>query len=452
MLKKLGKIALFALIICFALLAGCSKYDYRIEGGPDAADEVVNNGGMAVKKGGYLFFINGVSSTGAENDFGKPVKGSIVRMDLTTKDTVIAVPKVVLSSYDKAGIFIFGDRIYYASPSVEKDKKGNRLTSYLDFFSTKLDGSGTKKITYLTSNSFPFKFYQEGGKVYLIYINTAEGKVYNLDCGSGSKTMVLENYSATPILAEDGYIYYNRDVYRDENKTQKYTYNLLRRVRFNGSGDEEIKFSDGKSITQEAFSVTLNEVMVIGGQTTLFYSKKSATDVDEEITLKDAHTFSYVIGAASDKDIVQIEYTHLVYLSANSYLGVYNGKYYYVKYGEGALPAQTPLFNKPDKILTVEGDYIYYLKSVDGKNVLHKKQYEGEGVVQDLEGDKVMEDVSVSSSGLKPAFINIGESLYFYFVRADGDYINYMYSFDISGGEEAECISIIADEDKKDED
>jgi hypothetical protein len=453
MRKKLAIAAILALIIIMTL-QGCEGYNYFIEGGPAAADEVTNNGSMAVRKGDYIFFINGVSSTVAENEFGKPVKGSIVRFNLKNKEKKIAVPKVVLSSYNEAGIFIFGDRIYYASPSIEKDKKGQRLSSYLDFFSTKLNGTDTKKIITLTSNSFPFKFYQSGGNVYMLYIDSGAGKIYNVDCRSGARRLVLEGYSGNPIMADDGYIYYNEIIYKDENKTQAYTYNMLKRVKYDGSGAGEIKYSGGKTITDSKYTVTINAVKVIDGKTVLFYSKKSATDISSEQTLKDPYIFSYVMGEDKDKMIMpvvsgQFEYTNITYLTATSLVGVYNGKLYYVEHNGSnpAVPAQTALMDNPAKILKIDTEYIYYLKSIGGKNVLHKKLYKGDDVEQFVEGVKLTEDgdVSISYSGLAPVFYDG----YLYFLAADGDNINYMYRFKLTGGEKSELISIIEDEDEE---
>lgn len=455
MRKKLAIAVILALIIIMTL-QGCGGYNHFIEGGPSAADEVSNNGTMAVRKGDYIFFINGVSTTAAENEFGKPIKGSIVRFDLNTSKKVIAVPKVVLSSYNKAGIYIFGDRIYYASPSIEKDKKGQRLSSYLDIFSTKINGSDIKKIITLTNSSFPFKFYQSGDSVYLLYIDSGAGKIYSVDCQNGSRKLVLEGYTGTPIMADDGYIYYNETIYKDDTKTQAYTYNRLKRISNNGGDAEEIKYSDGKTITDNAYTVTIKEVKVIGGETVLFYSKKSATDTGVEQTLVNPYIFSYVRGEASDKMIMpvvsgQFEYTNITYLTATSLLGVYNSKLYYVEHNDDNpdLPDQIALMDNPAKILNIDDQYIYYVKTVNAINVLYKKLYKGAEVVELVDGDKLWEDddVSISYSGQAPVFYDG----YMYFIAADGDNKDYVYRYNLEGGEKAELISIIDEAEEEEE-
>ena len=456
MLKTITKIAL--VILTFSLLlSGCSAdKNFKVSDGPLPTDTVSSNGGMVVQKGNFVYFINGISSTNAKNAFGEPVKGSVVRMDLTTKDTVIVVPKVVLSSYTKGGIYIFGNKIYYTSPSVEKDKNGNRLSSYLDYFSANLDGSGTKKILTTISNSFAYKFFEKDNVVYLIYIDTTKGTIYLVNTENSSRTVVLDNYTGTPILADDGNIYFTKAVYKDENKDETFTYNRLFKISYTGGQAEEIKLADNETtITQDKFTVTLREVKIFGNDTVLYYTKRSATDIPDPITVPQA-LFCYKIGAASDFLLLanapgSFDFTNIIYLSEKTFIGAYGpegqqSSLYYVDC-EDYNPVR--LMPNPSKILKIDGDYIYYLKDVNAQSVLYKKMFNvaDANFEIDREGEEVLADISFTISGLDPEII--GD--YIYFVRADGDYINYMYRFNLNDSEaEAELISIIAEEDKID--
>lgn len=445
---------LLLLVVCCLFFTGCANYNYSVEGGPAASEQEISNGGLAVKKGNYIYYINGLGTTSSENEFGKPVKGSIVRMDLESGQKVIVVPKVVLSSYYKAGFFIFDDRIYYASPSMEKDKNGNRLSSYLDFFSVKINGSGTKKIITLTNNSFPYKFYKENGRVYLLYIDTTNQKVYNIDCESGAIKTVLDSYGTTPVIADDGYLYYTNIIYKDEAKTQQYPYNEFKRIKYNGQGGEEIKFSGGSTITSQHYKITLNDVKIFDGKTTLFYTKQSAQNIEDPRTLSDPFLYSYVMGDPSDTQLVAsvsntFQFTENYYLSPISFFGVYNEELYYVYYTQ---PAQeifehVRLMPRPSQILgTMSGEngkeYIIYSKSVDGKNKLFKKQYTGEGL--DLsEGDVLFEDIGLNMSTYLPEIIDD----VIYFIGSDEDNTDTVYRYHINSENKPEKISI----DEKDE-
>jgi hypothetical protein len=462
MFKTLAKIALFIIALSFLIFSGCAaETKFKVSGGPDAADAVTSNGGMVVQKGDYIYYINGLSTTSSNNKFGEPVKGSIVRMNLNNpEEKVIVVPKVVLSSYNKGGFYIFGNKIYYTSPSNEKDKNGNILSSYLDFFSVNLDGSGTKKILYTVSNSFAYKFFERDNTVYLIYADTNATAVYLVNTSTGNKTKVIEKYTGTPIFAEDENIYYTRAVYKDEvKKDSTYTYNRLFRISFMGGAEEEIKYSNGDTITQNKFSVTLSEVKVFGTDTVLYYTKKSATDIPDPVIIPQGQ-YCFKLGGAADFELFatssEFILSNIVYLSEKTLLASYTPSgastanlYWFDCSGGAANYVSKILMLNPAKILAVEGDYIYYLKSVDSKNVLYKKQFKGEGFEEGLiEGTELLKDVSFTTSGLSPEIISYNQNDYIYFVRADGDYINYIYRFNMTAGTEAENISIIAEEDK----
>lgn len=458
MRRTLTKAALILLVLTL-LLSGCSQ-DYKVEGGPSADAEVSYNGGLAVKKGDYLFFINGISTISADNNYGTPVKGSIVRMNLSDPDDkVIVVPKVVLSSYGYGGFYIFGGKIYYTSPSIEKDKDGHRLSTYLDYFSVNLDGSGNKKIMHTISNSFAYKFFEHNNKVYIVYIDSTNQKVYNVDAESGARKVILDGYTGTPILGDDNYVYYTEAVYKDEDLKTTYTYNKFKRVSFTGGTAEDIKFSGGETIAADKYSITLSDVKVFEGETTVYYTKKSGTDKPEFIDLPEPHLFSFTIGEATDKKLLassstnSFDFTERYYLSPTSFFGVYGGNIWYVQanHGEDPHDPTLPTLNavelmpKPSKILEVEGDDFYYL---DSSNKLFKKQFKGDGVVPSKPGDEVYKDIGFDTSKLSPEFIGG----YVYFFSSGGDYSGYTYRYKLDGTEEeAQLISIIADEDKKEE-
>lgn len=452
MFKTFTKITLFLLSLSFMLLSGCSgDSNYRVEGGPLPTAVVTSNGGLVVKKGDFIYFINGISTTSADNTFGKAVKGSIMRMDINNPtDKVIVVPKVVLSSYEDGGFYIFGNKIYYTSPSLEKDKNANILTNYLDYFSVNLDGSGTKKIMTTISNSNPYKFFEKDGNVYVIYIDSSAGKIILVNADNGNKTTILENYTNTPILAQDGYVYYNEAIYKDEEKkTETFTYNRLKRMDFLGGNISEIKLSDDKTITQDKFTVTLTEVKIFDNKTVLFYTKKSATDILDPIIYPEAVSFSFALGEATDELLVAssgetFDFTNRFYNSATSFFGVYSSNLYYVKANDGVLDSVL-LMPNPAKILFINNDFIYYLKTVDSNNILYKKQFKGAGAEQNSEGTEVLKDVSFATSGLKAELI---DAVDLYFIRTDGDYLNYLYKFNIETGTEAELVSKIAKEDE----
>ena len=56
-------------------------------------DKAVSNGGFAVEKGGYVYFVNGTAAYDGDNTFGKVEKGALMR---------ISTENLTAGNYDKA--------------------------------------------------------------------------------------------------------------------------------------------------------------------------------------------------------------------------------------------------------------------------------------------------------------------------------------------------------------
>ncbi|MCD8307109.1 MAG: hypothetical protein LUD51_02635 [Clostridia bacterium] len=182
-------------IVCFcaaavlaaglALATGCNGYyNGKSLGDIDDTAAVEQQGGFLVEKGDYIYFVNGDESYTATNKYGNVVKGSIMRLsreDLAARNygnAETVVPLVVYSGNNDAGIFIYGDRVYYATPSAEKSADGEVLNDYLEFKSSKLDGTETMKKYYVQvdSNTTEYRYVEVDGTVYLLYV--AEDESY----------------------------------------------------------------------------------------------------------------------------------------------------------------------------------------------------------------------------------------------------------------------------------
>ena len=171
MKKTFGKIGLvlLAAVVAFGAVA-CSAPKWSV--GMVATGEVSSNGGFLAEKGEYVYFINGVEDYTANNDFGKPVTGSLVvaKKSEPAKAEVV-VPKLFTAGDYTAGVTIYGDYVYYATPSAEKDTTGAIATGYLEFYRTKLDGSETEMFTRVNGNGTVYRYLEVGGTVYLVYTN-----------------------------------------------------------------------------------------------------------------------------------------------------------------------------------------------------------------------------------------------------------------------------------------
>ena len=212
--------------------------------------EVSSNGGFAVEVGNYTYFINGVEANTANNSFGKPVKGALVRVKtaelgqgVNAESAEVVVPKLFASSFYgtdvayKTGLTIFGDYVYYGTPSTEKDKKGNVQNDIIVFQKTKLDGTDTTKIAEFDGVSTEYKFVQSGETVYLVVIKNVgsdSSKAYDINVytENGSKVFTREAVDSLilPYEFEGDYIFYT-DLEKDEDEQDKaygsiYSYKL----------------------------------------------------------------------------------------------------------------------------------------------------------------------------------------------------------------------------------
>ncbi len=208
---------------------GCGGYYGGRPLSGDISGTVVQgtNGGFAVEKGGYVYFINGIESNEAVNDYGKPEKGAIYRIskkDLSDHNyaSVDCVAPVVAYTADyNAGLFIYGDYVYYGTPSTAKSSDGSVLNENLDMKRTKLDGTETMKNAYVQfpSNEYEYRYVEEGGTVYLMYV-ASEEKLYE------EATAVKNLHSYNTVTGTDTVLAYNVDtvIFDSADKTNPRVY------------------------------------------------------------------------------------------------------------------------------------------------------------------------------------------------------------------------------------
>ncbi len=232
MLRKGKKIliALFALVLAVALFAACGRpyTSPKLDG--DLSGEVVSNGGFVVEKGDYVYFINGKEDYTAENKYGSAVKGSLMRIskeDLGAGnfgEVQTVVPLLVVSQDFTSGFYIYGDRVYYATPTTDKNVQGNVENSYLDFKSSKLDGSETMRDYYfrVSDNATVFRYVQdpETETVYCLYIDSKNTEIHSYNTSTREDVTLVKGYASYLLNSDDvtdPTVYYTMSVYKNYN-------------------------------------------------------------------------------------------------------------------------------------------------------------------------------------------------------------------------------------------
>ena len=249
-------------VIGAAFAGGCSGfYSSAPLGGEGIFTEkdAISNGGFAVEKGNYVYFINGVETNTADNSYGTPVKGAIYRIskdnlkdrNYSTVDKVVG--NVAYSADYNSGIYIYGDSIYFATPSTARNADGEVQNSTLDLKSAKLDGSQTMKNAYVQfpSTAYQYRFVEAGEDktVYLLYVATEE-KLYDESTGvtnlhsyntkSGEDTLLAYNVSSVTFDSEDktnARVYYTMSV-QNYTTSSAFGYNQIYTVTADATVDK----------------------------------------------------------------------------------------------------------------------------------------------------------------------------------------------------------------------
>ena len=248
----------------FATAACSSVYKSEKLDGEIVGDTVVSNGGFAVQKGNYVYYINGKQTYTADNTYGKVKTGAIMRIsedDLDKRNYANAqtvVPEIAYSGNNDAGIFIYGDRVYYSTPSTEKSSDGGIQNSNILFKSAKIDGSEVMKGYYAkySDNSIEYRFVVENDVVYLLYLATNEDlygtsckNLHSVNTETGEDTLLVYNVGDVLFDSQDltnCRVYYTMSVKDFTYGTSYSNYNQVYTVTAAATTPNEYDFSGVK--------------------------------------------------------------------------------------------------------------------------------------------------------------------------------------------------------------
>jgi len=441
MYKKLVPLIIIILIIS-AILGACESFNFGPVSGGDKNAVVYDNGGLAVKQGNFLYFINGYADYDTDpkaNFFGDVLKGAIMRGEIVEgelKNVQTVVPKKVMSSSVNNGFSVFGEWIYYVSPGTGTNNKGEVLTDYIDFFRTKIDGTDTEKITTIKGNDTKFKFTRDALVYYL------DNKLISIDI-SGKKfeettideevTSILfpENpvYDPASPSSPADYIFYVKDPESDYD-----LHNVVYVVNANGSGKKVLidntTYTSNPDDLNNIYTISLLDSSVTDNKLALYYTKKTVATVETQDKGLYGYEFSgtdFVLDKANEKcfslktatKIFPVSFEKGVFIldESPSYLAKYKG--------ENDLVPQKTAYDFPSSITMLgvstlgEKDYIYYINS-DKVNRFPLDKSENAAII-------ISSKVKTGWSG--PDFI---DDMMFYVSGSDAAYEQYTYLADLA--------------------
>lgn len=220
--------SVLALGLSCSALVGCSSTP-ALEG--DTSGAVVSNSGFVVQKGNYYYFINGSETCESSNKTGSVVKGALMRIAKSDLDAgkfgnaEMVVSSLMVAGDYSSGIYIYGDRVYYATPTTAKNKNGQVMNTYLDMKSTKLDGTDTSDVYLrMTDNKASYRFVEVDGVVYCMYISN-ENQLRSYNTSTKKETLLVDGM-ASYVLPNDrtnAGVYYTMSVLVDRDKEASYT-------------------------------------------------------------------------------------------------------------------------------------------------------------------------------------------------------------------------------------
>ncbi len=372
------------------------------------------NGSYIVEKGDYVYFVNGKGELSSDNTFGKVVKSALMRVktsDLQNPENAnveVVVPKLMLSESYKTGVFFYGDYVFYATPSIKKDKKGNVKYNEVEFhkFNLVTGKADNSEIAVCADNTTEYRFIENNGKVYLLFVEKTSNdqgtesvlKVYN---ATDKKEVYTSPVYAEMLMPEDNgvNVYFTKLSEGLEEDTNASFHDIYRytvgeetaKIVRSGTGSVDLQFNNRTEIVKDApqFSesgfqgVTINLIKntgkyLIAKVSTLDASNKTVVyygfDVEADASLK---TSGKSLGVSEANTTDKAFTATSIYKSLN--------EVYYIDTGDSG-PKGLILFdytkiNDSDKtngrtvinsdcsdytIQFIEGDYLYLSKTSEG--------------------------------------------------------------------------------------
>lgn len=241
-MKKLLTLLIVCVLCAAVMLFGCQSTGYS-NGLGDFGGEVSSNGGSAVVKGDYVYFINGVASYTDSNDYGSVGVGSLARIkksDLASPKgkAKTVIPSLFVAGDKTSGFWIFGDYVYYATPTTAKNQSGTIENSKLDFVRTSLSGDKSVILKTVESNTTIYRYVQSGSTVYLVMqtVNDDDESVIEVMNAESGKSVAVTDKISAAIFSDDASattFYYTVTVHNDE-LDQDEEYNELRALEISG--------------------------------------------------------------------------------------------------------------------------------------------------------------------------------------------------------------------------
>lgn len=282
-MKKFTKFLVCLMLCVFGLgLVACDNRTAKEKAFtyPKSGDQIQGNGGLAVKKGKYVYFVNGykaVSDMTNKNKNDKYTVGSLMLMKLgengevvtdengLVKDDYYITMSKKLCGYEATDLFIHGSYLYFVSPILENETGDkNWAKERVVFYRIKLDKTSKVEEVYRSNvkmDSLEFKYYENGyvlawekGKAY--YDGSKQDALVRINLSKKKATTISQKVSSVVFADELSDVFYVKNT--DDGYDIK-RYNVDEPIVTNVQNKPTVKFiAEGKLYLTQSHELDTN--------------------------------------------------------------------------------------------------------------------------------------------------------------------------------------------------
>lgn len=383
---------------------------------PKAEDVVYGNGGYAVQKGNYLYFVNGFVGVEDEENVrnGNFTHGALMLTKLDKFGNIVTDENNLLdddyyitmssrlSGFEATNLYISGDYLYFTAVCQEDESgKDSWAKDRVDFCRIKLDKTSEVERVYVSETKFSevkCEYYESEGNTFILvyengtYIDSKDNKektLVRVDCNAKTSTIIKDkvqnavlnkNGNKIFFVASEGseYTLYAYNIYSHQTTAYK-TWSSSVEVKLVGEQYVYVTYTQlGKTVLGRAnndinnISTFENVYDFVDSSATFAISETG----DQVIMIKGAE----MTLAGSNYKVVDTDSTEI------TFIGITNGSIVYlnqnkdlkiVSYAQGAVPvtiATALTFEEGYFDISADDAYIYYYKTVGNHKYLHRIQ------------------------------------------------------------------------------
>ncbi|MBQ3115953.1 MAG: hypothetical protein IJC07_02885 [Clostridia bacterium] len=180
-------------IVCTGLV-GCKDKGGEWDGaGFTDGGAVESVGGFVASTENYIYYINGIADPENNNEYGNPVKGTLMaanKKDLS--DTKIVVPQMYTATDYGAGVFIDNGYAYYGTSNTEKNSSGDVANRELVFSKVKLGGGEPEILLNVGDLDVEYRIVKGGDTVYIVYYDDDDSAIKSFNTSTKEEIVVAK--------------------------------------------------------------------------------------------------------------------------------------------------------------------------------------------------------------------------------------------------------------------